>query len=560
MTAPISQARDRMTLVTIIAAAILVIALLGYVGLERALRNAALAEAQVAAAGDAAILAEGLQSELEKFSLVPLVLAEDPQVQELLAGDFSGETILNQRLEELAVQTGAATIYLTDANGTTLAASNWQLPTSFVGSNYAFRRYFTTTMESGNATQFALGTVSRRPGLYMAQRVGAGAQILGIVAVKVEFDALELSWLDGTEGVFVTDADGVVLVTSNPDWRFNTVRPEVSSQRDRIADERQFGLADLPPMPNVAAGATLVETALIEAEHTISPNDWVLHLLFDPAPRLSAARANAQLALILALFAASLVGGAVFVLRSRRQARMEMQAKERATKWRDQMQQANRLAMLGQVTAGIGHEIRQPVSAMRVYAENGSKMIGLGDTASAKENFGKIVSLADRIGMITEELRQFSRQNTAQPREISLGEVIEGALLMLGDRITNCQIALKIPEADDLAIKVRGEHVGLEQVLINLLQNAIDASGAGGKIEIEITKRTEQCALTVSDSGPGLTDVQRNTLFQPFATTKQDGLGLGLVISQDIMRSLGGSLNADANGSGARFTMTVPLA
>ena len=549
-----------MTLVTIIGAVTLVIALLGYLALERGLRNSALAEAQVAAAGDAAILAEGLQSELEKFSLVPLVLAEDPQVQGLLAGDAGGETVLNRRLEELAVQTGAAAIYVTDASGTTLAASNWRLPTSFVGSNYAFRRYFRTAMDSGNATQFALGTVSRRPGLYIAQRVVSGSRTLGIVAVKVEFDALEASWLEGTEGVFVTDADGVVLVTSNPDWRFNTLRPEAASQRDRSADELQFGLADLPPMPDIAAGSTLVETARIETENTISPDDWALHLLFDPAPRLSAARTNAQLALVLALFAAALVGGAVFIVADRRKAQAEMQAQERAAKLRDQMQQANRLATLGQVTAGIGHEIRQPVSAMRLYAENGSKMIALGDTASAKENFGKIVSLSDRIGKITDELRRFSRKNTSRPRDVSLAEVIEGAQFLLGDRIATSQIAFKIPGADDMAIKVRGEHVGLEQVLVNLLQNAIDAAGVGGTIEISVEPKGDECALTVSDNGPGLSDAQRDTLFQPFATTKPDGLGLGLVISQEIMRNLGGNLTADANGPGARFTMVVPLA
>lgn len=557
---PNSHSRDRLTLAAIICGAILVVALLGYIGLDRALRNAALAEAQIAAVGDAAILAEGLQSELEKFSLVPLVLAKDPQVQELLAGDARGAAILNGRLEELALQTGAAAIYLSDASGNTLAASNWQLPTSFVGSNYGFRRYFVTAMERGSATQFALGTISRRPGLYIAQRVVDGSQILGIVAVKVEFDALESSWRDGTAGVFVTDADGVVLVTSNPEWRFNTLRPENTPQRNSAADQRQFGLSDLPPLPDLAAGSTLVETALIETQQPISPHDWDLHLLFDPAPRLSAARANSQLVLILCLIAVSLVAGAIVLAMRRRKAQAEMQANERTAKLRDQLQQANRLATLGQVTAGIGHEIRQPVTAMRVYAENGSKMIAAGDTVSAKDNFSKIVSLADRIGKITDELRQFSRQNTSQPREVSLREVIEGTLLLLGDHIAHCDIALKLPSADDMATTVTGEHVGLEQVLINLIQNAIDASGPGGKIEIEITRNLEECALTVSDNGPGLSDAQRETLFQPFATTKEEGLGLGLVISQDIMRSLGGGLIAGANGPGARFTMLVPLA
>lgn len=557
---PVSNSRDRLTLIAIVGVAILIVGLLAYVGLDRAMRNAALAESQSVAEGDAAILTEGLQSDLEKFSMVPLVLAEDPQVRDLMAGDAGGAPVLNRRLEELAKQTEAAAIYVTDANGETLAASNWQLSTSFVGSNYAFRNYFVEAMERGNATQFALGTVSRRPGLYIAQRVVDGPRSLGVVAVKVEFDPLEASWRDATAGVFVTDANGVVLVTSNPEWRFNTVRPEDAGLRDKAADERQFGLSELPPMPALAAGSASVENALIETEQPISPHGWHLHLLFDPTPRLSAARAKAQLTLILGLVLASLVFGAFFAVVRRRKALAEAQVIERTAKLRDQLQQANRLATLGQVTAGIGHEIRQPVTAVRVFAENGAKLIAAGETELAQQNFAKIVSLVDRIGTITDELRRFSRRTPAQPRGVSLEEVVEGALLLLGERISQCETIVNLPTQKALKTKVKGEHVGLEQVLVNLIQNAIDATGTGGKIEIGINLHQGKCEVIVSDNGPGLSDAQRESLFQPFATTKDEGLGLGLVISRDIMRSLGGDLTAGIGGPGASFTMAVPLA
>ncbi|OYW22425.1 MAG: hypothetical protein B7Y98_03480 [Sphingomonas sp. 32-62-10] len=554
-----SDSRRRLTLLSIIGGLILIGGLLAYIGLDRTMRNAALAEARKVAAADAATLSAGLRSELEKFSLVPLVLAEDPQVRDLLAGDAGNEKILNRRLEELAAQTGAAAIYLTDAKGTTLSASNWQLPTSFVGSNYGFRRYFVRAMARGSATQFALGTVSRRPGLYIAQRVDNGERKLGIVAVKVEFDRLETGWHDATAGVFVTDADGVVLVTSNPNWRFHTIRPRDSAKRDKSADQLQFGLSNLPPMPDFAADSTLVSTSLIETKQPISPNGWDLHLLADPSPRLSAANANARLALILGLVAAFLVGGGIVLTMRRREARAEAQLSERTAKLRDQLQQANRLAILGQVTAGVGHEIRQPVAAVRVFAESGSRLIAAGDAASAEENFGKIVSLTERIGKITDELRLFSRRTPSQPRDVLIDEVVEGAMLLLGERIQKSNIVVKLPDAPAMQTIVRGEHVGLEQVLMNLIQNAIDATGVGGRIEIAITRQDNRCLLTVSDNGPGLTDQQFESMFQPFATTKPEGLGLGLVISQEIMRNLGGDLTADASRAGASFTMMVPL-
>lgn len=553
--------RNRLTLVAIVGGALIILVLLAYLALDRGMRNAAMAEARAVAAADAAILAEGLQSELEKFSLVPLVLAEDPQVRALVAGDRSDVATLNRRLEELAAQTGAAAIYLTDARGTTLAASNWRMPTSFVDSNYGFRRYFINAMDSGSATQFALGTVSRRPGLYIAQRVDDGERKLGIVAVKVEFDALEASWRKATSGVFVTDPEGVVLVTSNPAWRFNTLRPERAVRRDRTADARQFGLADLPTMPDLTSPSSLVGSSLIETEQPIAPNGWDLHLLADPSPRVAAARANAQLALLLGLVAAALAAAALLFGQRRREARAEAKVTERTAKLRDQLQQANRLATLGQVTAGVGHEIRQPVAAVRVLAENGGKLLAIGDAASAKENFGTIVSLTDRIGKITDELRRFSRRGASQPRDVSLREVVQGAMLLLGDRIAQSGASVVLPPGDDLAIRVRGEHVGLEQVLVNLLQNALDAVGDDGRIALSIAREGEKCLLSVRDNGPGLDAEQRDSLFQPFATTKEDGLGLGLVISQDIMRSLGGDLAlAPADEGGACFVMAVPLA
>ena len=105
---------------------------------------------------------------------------------------------------------------------------------------------------------------------------------------------------------------------------------------------------------------------------------------------------------------------------------------------------------------------------------------------------------------------------------------------------------------------VRGEHVGLEQVLVNLLQNAIDATGQSGRVTIAVDALEREVRLSVTDDGPGISAEQRANLFQPFATTKAEGLGLGLVISQDIMRGLGGELVAEAVPTGARFTMVIP--
>lgn len=550
----------RRYLAGIIASGALLVAALGLLVIDRTMRASALDEAGRAARNEAAIFAAGLESELDKFSLVPLVLARDPQVQSLLSGNILQKGELNQRLEQLARQTGAAAIYLMDREGLTLAASNWNRPESFVGSSYGFRSYFRNALDSGVASEFALGTVSRRPGLYITRRVDAPSGPVGVVAIKVEFDSLEASWAKATSGVYVTDADGVILVTSKPDWRFSTTRAIRPGQRDAQQDLRQFGKAKLARFEPSGGRAASGTAPLIDSRHPVAPFDWELHLLSDPSPSLAAAKANGRLLFLTLLVLAAAAIALVAIGIRRRKARAEALLNERTVQLRDQLHQANRLATLGQITAGVGHEIRQPVSAIRILAETGERLGERGSHDEAIANFSRITALTDRIGTITDELRRFSRRGNREPRNISLRQVIDGALLLLRDRMAQLDIDLVLPPSACLDVMVRGEHVALEQVLVNLLQNALDATGLQGKVVIEVTEAAQFSRLSVTDDGPGLTEEERANLFQPFATTKADGLGLGLVISQDIMRGLGGDLVADEAAAGARFTMAIPLA
>ncbi len=555
--APLPSPGRRYLAVISVSGALLVAAL-GLLVIDRTMRTSALDEANRAAQNEAAILAAGLESELDKFSLVPLVLARDPQVQSLLSGDAMQKAELNQRLEQLARQTGAAAIYLMDSRGLTLSASNWNQPDSFVGSTYGFRSYFGNAMSSGVASEFALGTVSRRPGLYVSRRVDTPSGTVGVVAIKVEFDPLEANWAKATSGVYVTDADGVILVTSNPDWRFSATRPIQPGKRDTKQDLLQFGKAKLPRFERDSGRGGLVTGSLIDSRQPVAPFNWQLHLLSDPSPSLAAAKANGRL-LFLMLLVLAAAAIALFAINVRRQkTRADALLNERTVQLRDQLQQANRLATLGQITAGVGHEIRQPVAAIRILAEAGERLGERGAYDGARANFARITALTDRIGTITDELRRFSRRGNREPRNIPLRQVIDGALLLLRDRMAQLAANLVLPPESELNLIVRGEHVALEQVLVNLLQNALDATGQQGKVIIEVVQDGQFGRLSVTDDGPGLTAEQRANLFQPFATTKADGLGLGLVISQDIMRGLGGDLVADEVAEGARFTMVIP--
>jgi two-component system C4-dicarboxylate transport sensor histidine kinase DctB len=531
----------------------------GMLVIDSVMERRALVEADILAQDDAAILATGLRSELDKFSLMPIILAEDPEVAALLSGD-NGPKRLNRRLEALARQSNAAAIFLTDTSGLALAASNWNQSDSFLGANYGFRRYFHDAMANGSATQFALGTVSRRPGLYIAERVGPADAPLGVLTVKVEFDALEAAWRSTTRGVYVADADSVVLLASNPRWRFKAADKRALGGRDRDSDRRQFGIDRLEPLQIDGRRRDMVSAPLLDTQKPVALDGWTMHLLVDPSPRVGTAVANGRLVLLLLGVGIAVIWAAAWVLRRRRAAAAEAVLAERTRTLREQLSQANRLATLGQVTAGVSHEISQPIAAVRVFAENGRKLIETGQMAAAATNFSRIVDLTGRIGSITDELRRFSRRQPGERRAMPVGEIIDGALLLLRDRIAQTRTDITRPPPALEAVHVRAEHVRLEQVLVNLLQNALDATGTDGTIAITIAPDDERLCLSVRDSGPGVAPEGESDLFQPFATTKPQGLGLGLVISRDIMRELDGELSYGPGGPGACFSMTIPRA
>lgn len=541
--------------------ALCLLAALAMLGVDRAVRVNALAETRAAATSQAAILAAGLESELNKFSLVPRVLAVDPEVAGLLGGKSAASAVLNRRLAALARQTNAAAIYLMDANGRTIASSNWDRPDSFIGSNYGFRDYFSGALVDGTASEFALGTVSRRPGLYLAERVGPARSPRGVVAVKVEFDSLEAKWRNAEDGVFVTDPDGIVLLASDPAWRFRKAEPEGpdSGNGNPARNAMRFGVTQLQPF-TLPLGDKASPVRMIEKIQPIAPTGWELHLLADPAPRLSVALANGRLAGVIALAVLGLAGAGGYAWRRQRLARAAADAAAQTALLREQLQQANRLATLGQVTAGLGHEIRQPLAAMRVYAENGERLLAANRQAEAAANFGKIAQLAGRIGEITAEQLNFSRRSAREPRDIRLAEVIDGSLLLLRDQINHKGLTLDRPDADLAATAVRARHVQLEQVLVNLLQNAVQACEPGGQIVLAIGTDAKTVRLSVSDSGPGVPAELGDTLFQPFVTSKREGIGLGLAIARDIMRELGGDLVHAPTDTGACFIMEMPAA
>jgi two-component system C4-dicarboxylate transport sensor histidine kinase DctB len=544
-----------------------------------------------------------LAREIEKQRLIPLTLARDPDVIALLGTyDPNAEANLDRKLKDIAEDAGSTVIYVIGADGRTLATSNFNEPDSFAGVKFPFRHYFRDAMTYGVGMQYAQGAVTARPGLFLSRRVEGPKAPLGVVVVKVELDGVERTWRASGALVSVTNEEGVVVGTTIPDWRFSTLptlrEPGIGTVRERlqpvddpppppvpIQQEGELTIAEIDGKPTVLAGTS-------QAVGPSAPG-WRLMLLLYADPVITRARLDGQITAVLALSLMIALGRITWRRRQLQAARravltqmnaeLEARVEERTDqlkrtnlalaaemgerenaetkvhRLRDELAQANRLSILGQIAAGVAHEMNQPLAAIGVYAYNAKCYFEAGKSASAADSLGQITALTDQIANKTEALRSFARRAPSAATFLTIDDAIDGALSLLSGRVRESGVSVIRPERDP-ALRVMASRIRLEQILVNLLQNALDALRGRSHpwIEVQHAASAENVQLSVRDNGPGLDPEIRTTLFMPFATSKENGLGLGLVISSEIARELGGHLELTSSGGGACFTLTLP--
>lgn len=567
-----------------------------------AVRNTDMALARYANTA-AALRATGLQSVLEKHRSLPLVLSDDADIRAtLLQTDAAGIERLNEKLHRLSLGTNVSVIYILDLNGNTIASSNWNDPASFVGKAFDFRPYFKDAMQHGVAEYFALGATSHRSGLYLAHRVDGPQDGIGVVVVKEEFDSLEAQWRASSEPTFVTDRNGIVLLTTDDAWRFRSLEDAPTPSPHDRRDDMQFGRAALAPLPLHTIEPGKVETVGIRprrvyasAEVPAAAPGWTLHLLAPSDKIMDDAVALARALAVLGVSLLMLATGVLYHRRLRALASatahehtrvmLETQVEARTHELRGAndrlmqemderrrteaklltaqhgLEQATRLATLGQIAAGVAHEINQPVAAIRAYADNSVVLIDRKRSGDAKANLETIAVLTEKIDVITNEMKDFSRKSQSKTEIIDLHAAIDGALFLTGWRVRSRGIALTVARkggAED--VFVYGDKARIEQVLVNLVNNAIDAVEGVERptIQIQTTATRTKATLAVIDNGHGIGGEDAPSIFAPFFTTKKTGLGLGLVISRDIVTELGGELSFKSLPSqGSKFFMSL---
>lgn len=542
-----------------------------------------------AAARQAAPHLASLISVLERYQTLPSILSEDRAIIEAALGSPEGS--LNERLARFAETTGADAVYLMDDSGWTVAASNWREPKTFLGQNYGFRPYFKTALEGRPGEYYAIGATTGVPGYFVSHPVeDERARIVGVVAVKVDLRNLEANWATPEGKIFITDGNGVIVLSGEPSWRFRTMAALDAETRKLIAARRQFGTVELSPIDIERVGRVVAIDGDRFVEHVaeVGRLDWEFHFL-SPYHQV-----RERIRLILAIIAVLLSSLAAFILFRRSQRthgllissereRDELnrlnrdlereiverrEAETRLKRAQEDLKRTSKLAALGQLAASVSHELGQPLSAMKTYIA-GAHLPGVdpGEATTREvdesgEVLQKLDRLVDRMSETTRQLRFFARRGGEAFDDVALADVVVGALETMRPAIRSEGVDLQCRIASPDTV-VRGGRMRLEQVLVNMIRNALDSmqDSSDKHLSIAMEQEREYARIVVRDTGKGIAGGLETTIFEPFVTTKAsgEGMGLGLAISAEIVKEHGGSLFARNNDSGgAEFVMELP--
>ena len=532
---------------------------------------------------DLALAGDRLVGQLQRYRDLAVLMAAHPQVAEVLArGPTEADA---QLLQEVADRSAALDVSVLDRDGRRL-----------VGALPGRQDQLGSAAFVGRGLQGALGwghgpslPRTARAYFHAAPIFGPDGRVTGALVVSTDLNGIDYSWRGANPAVIFTDSAGEVWVSNRSElvfWR----RPE-----------GELGLAP----PDTAPGDHSVDMV---AGHEIWTLDWgpylpreAMHLvkplpvigmtaevLLDVAParRVAMTQAAAVGALCLA-FGALLylaterrrtlaranaelearVAARTSALREindtlRREVAEREEAQAALARAQDDLVQAGKLSALGQMSAGISHELNQPLMAIRSFAENAVQFMERGKPERAAENLGRISDMARRMGRIIQNLRAFARQESVPPERVELGAVLDAAIELTRQHVEDAGVTLQYDPAEG-PIWVRGGEVRLGQVFVNLITNAVDAMATSEVRHLRVlVSDGKQLTVNFRDTGPGIE--MPDKVFDPFYTTKAGGatggMGLGLSISYGIVQSFGGQIKGVNMSPGALFTVTLEKA
>jgi len=519
-----------------------------------------------------ALYSGNILSELRRNSIVPQLLARDPAlIGALNSNDFTNST---QRLISFVEEIGAASLMLLDSDGRSVAATDRNRLQSLHRSD----QYFVDALRSKD-TVFSL--MPRESGGYSftySRRVEANNDVLGVVVVEVDLQKFERAWAGISDAVLITNSEGTIVLSTEPRWRGLTEEEALQRQPPSGAISRAIqATADWGAVPG---DAYLRGEALMRSQARVPFRGWQIASFTSYASVRE--RVNGVLALEIMGFAILLALSFYFLnrktavrmalfqresaelrqlnIRLQREVAERQKVQENLAFAEQTLAQSSKLAALGEMSAAVSHELNQPLAAMKTYLAGAKLLVGRGRPDEALASFQRIDDLIGRMGAITQQLKSYARKSGDELVPVNLGDALASSLSMMEPQLRQrlVQINKTLPQEP---VMVLGDRVRVEQVMINLLRNALDATKSVEDPQVDVLLAAGETAiLTVRDNGQGIEDL--DALFEPFYTTKQpgDGVGLGLAISSGIVNDLGGRMTArNAAQGGAVFEIRLPI-
>lgn len=526
-------------------------------------------------------------TQIERYRYLPAVVAEDARIRAALERADAGDA--NRYLRGVRDLSGVDEIYLLDASGRTLAASNFAEPGSFVGHDYSFRPYFRQAIAQGEGRYYAVGVTTGVPGYFLASRIGPAQAPLGVAVAKVDMSDLPRTWARAEQDIALADDLGVVFLSGQSGWTYRPLEPLDAAALDLIAAERRYAGLEIagaaPLRPDLAQDLRLAETGL-------EPDGWRIVAALPLAGVAAQARLVGAVAALAGLLGAALGLGLWqrrqlirmrldqnTMLERRVAERTEALAREIDERRRAQQElrqtheslvHAAKLAVLGRMSSTIVHEVSQPISALDSTLAAAELHLAAGREARAVASIGSARDLLVRMQKMVRNLKRFGARQRAEPPEpVDMGAVLTASAEVLAPRLRELGQSLVLDLPPGLPA-VRGHAIRLEQVATNLILNAAEATaatdtaanGATEALRASLSLGTDGLRLVIADRGPGIDPEMHERIMEPFFTTRLsgEGLGLGLSITRSILEQAGGRLVfRPRDGGGTLTEVELPL-
>lgn len=524
-----------------------------------------------------------LKVELARYKNIASVYSNNHQIQQFMASSHRDPALVSQFLIEIVNISNALDAYLLTPEGTVVAASNYQQTTSFVGNNFSFRDYFRQAMTVEHGFELAVGRVSNKRGIYFSRAIKHNNITLGVFVIKADVAAMEQreTLFPSTNFNFMLQSSAqTIFLSDQKAWRLQ----HFSFANDDFVQPSQLSAQPVNWWQGVGFDMWQINAP--------SPQQYLVHQdSFSQYPwqlkTLGRDENATRFGLLIALTASVVFISFVFFImwfyerrRNNRQLQrshqklteqvalrtadltetnhqLQLEVEQRTSAESDliatqeQLIQAAKLATIGELSSSINHEINQPLAALSSYLQLTEKMLEKQMYDKAGTNIANMHQLIERLVAIVSQFKNFSRKTNEPLQNVSLKQIIDNAIAICGHHIQQHCVAIDLQPCQQ-ELTVSAEPIQLEQVVINLLTNAVDALKDVSQPMISVRLFFDsEIVLEISDNGAGIEPHFINKIFEPFFTTKSaNGLGLGLSISRRIIESFNGELKVDNGPSG----------